>query len=166
MESWARPSHTIVGHATHDNSPASVADPRNVIAAHAVLATELGRDRSPWPQIDLVGPRLDLTSKRGTYVVIRSLGGCWSRPFTTLELAALQGLPVFENGAWLELAGTSHGSWREQIGNMVPPPAAEAIGKQMIAALTAARDGAFVLSNSDIWVREIGGPALEITAST
>ncbi|MFX8262592.1 hypothetical protein ABTL46_22305, partial [Acinetobacter baumannii] len=58
--------------------------------------------------------------------VIRAMDGTWHRPFTTLELAALQSLVDFDQPA-LELAGTSDSLWREHIGNMVPPDAAEAM---------------------------------------
>lgn len=160
VESWAQPSHTIVGHHKHDNSPGSVADPRVVelVLDGAIAAT-------PWPSIEIVGPRIDLASKANCYLVIRASDNCWHRPFTTLELAALQGLPVYTNATWLELAGTSHGVWRKQIGDMVPPPAAESIGRQIVAALTAARDGGMILSNDDVWVREIGGDPIVLTSS-
>lgn len=43
--------------------------------------------------------------------------GAWHRPFTTLELAALQGL--VNPDEHLELEGASHSGWRERIGNAV-----------------------------------------------
>lgn len=76
----------------------------------------------------------------------------WHRPTTTLELAALQGLPVWHRDAWLDF-GVSQGAAREIIGNMVPPPAAEAIAREMIATLLAARAGGLLLSGEPVWVR-------------
>lgn len=61
--------------------------------------------------------------------MIRALDGTWHRPFTTLELAALQGMVDLEET--LELHGTSDSAWRERIGNAVPPPAAQAIAGVM-----------------------------------
>ncbi len=78
----------------------------------------------------------------------------WHRPFTTLELAALQGLVDPEEH--LELEGLSDSAWRERIGNAVPPPAAEAIASVMGQTLLLAWSGeTFVLSNQPIWVRPI-----------
>ena len=45
--------------------------------------------------------------------VIRSPDGTWHRPFTTLELAALQSLVDPEDQ--LELDGLSDADWRERI---------------------------------------------------
>jgi len=61
--------------------------------------------------------------------VIRALDGRWHRPFTTLELAALQSLVDPEEV--LELDGLSDQAWRERIGNAVSPAAAEAIASVM-----------------------------------
>lgn len=86
--------------------------------------------------------------------IIRALDGTWHRPFTTLELAALQGL--IEPEAHLELDGLSDSAWRERIGNAVPPPAAEAIASVMAMSLLLAEAGeTFVLRNEPIWVRPI-----------
>ena len=80
--------------------------------------------------------------------------GTWHRPFTTLELAALQGLVAPEEH--LELDGLSDSAWRERIGNAVPPPAAEAIASMMGETLLLARTGeTFRLSSTPIWVRNI-----------
>lgn len=47
----------------------------------------------------------------------------------------------------------SQGAAREIVGNMVPPPAAEAIAREMIATLLAARAGGLLLSGEPVWVR-------------
>ena len=76
------------------------------------------------------------------------------RPFTTLELAALQSLVDPEEQ--LELDGLSDQDWRERIGNAVPPDAAEAVAEVMGTTLLLAWSGeSFMLSASPIWVRPI-----------
>lgn len=86
--------------------------------------------------------------------VIRALDGTWHRPFTTLELAALQSLVDPEE--CLELDGLSDSDWRERIGNAVPPAAAEAIAGVMGTTLLLAWSGeTFVLSSAPIWVRPV-----------
>lgn len=84
--------------------------------------------------------------------MIIAADGTWHRPLTTLELAALQGFPVLVDGKPLVLAGTSHTRWREAIGNAVPPPAALAIGEQLLRALLIAKLGAFALDSNPVWV--------------
>jgi hypothetical protein len=85
--------------------------------------------------------------------VIIAIDGTWHRPLTTLELAALQGFPLtMADGSPLTLAGRSDSRWRERIGNAVPPPAARAIGQQMLVSLMASA-GDLILSNTAIWVR-------------
>lgn len=120
---WTDSSGAVVGAASADSGPFSVADPR----------------------IELPAPSEQLVA------VIISMDGTWHRPFTTLELAALQGL--VDPGEFLELAGRSDGRWREAIGNAVPPPTAEAIGNEMIRSILLARAGeTFMLSAAPIWV--------------
>ena len=85
---------------------------------------------------------------------IRSIDGTWHRPFTTLELAALQSLVDPEEH--LELEGLSDASWRERIGNAVPPAAATAIANTMGHTLLLAWSGeSFMLSAVPIWVRPL-----------
>lgn len=96
--------------------------------------------------------------------MIRSLDGTWHRPFTTLELAALQSL--VEPEEQLELDGLSDSAWRERIGNAVPPAAAEAIAGVMGTTLLLAWSGeTFVLSSTPIWVRPVA-MALTLPEST
>jgi site-specific DNA-cytosine methylase len=84
--------------------------------------------------------------------VIRALDGTWHRPFTTYELAALQGF--IDPDADFVLGGDSHQSWRERIGNAVPPPAAQAIGGVMGQTLLLAWSGeTFAMSAAPIWVQ-------------
>ena len=86
--------------------------------------------------------------------VIISLDGTWHRPFTTLELAALQGL--LDPEEQLELDGLSDSAWRERIGNAVPPPAARAIAGVMgeVLLLTWAGE-TFSMSSNPIWVQGV-----------
>lgn len=144
-------SHTgaVSASANHDNGPWSVADPRMPEANDKVIA------------------------------IIRSLDDTWHRPFTTLELAAIQSL-INPEDIWsadeqvqreiehfnlmnqaaalncFRLAGESDQSWRERIGNAVPPDAAEAIAGVMGITLLLAWSGeTFTLSSQSIWVQPI-----------
>jgi hypothetical protein len=85
---------------------------------------------------------------------IRALDGTWHRPFTTLELAALQSLIEPEEA--LELDGLSDQAWRERIGNAIPPKAGQAIAEVMGTTLLLAESGeTFQLSATPIWVRPV-----------
>ena len=121
---WEEPSGAVSAAACHDNGRWSVADPRMPAAADKLVA------------------------------VIRALDGTWHRPFTTLELAALQSLVDPEE--YLELDGLSDSDWRERIGNAVPPDAAEAIAGVMGTTLLLAWSGeTFMLSSAPIWVKPV-----------
>jgi len=136
---WAAPSGAVTGHAGHDNGRFSVADPRPV--------DEGSQQPNPMGDAPCQLPAPDAR----LVAVIRALDGTWHRPFTTLELAALQSL--FEPGETLELDGASDSRWREWIGNAVPPAAAIAIGSVMAQTLLLAWSGeTFILSSSPIWV--------------
>lgn len=139
---WDAPAYAVTGSARHDNGPNNVADPR-----------------LPTPDDRLVA-------------IIRSLDDTWHRPFTTLELAALQGL--IDPGERFELDGRSDSAWRERIGNAVPPPAAAAIASVIGQALLLAWAGeTFVLGATPIWVRDVAiaasvdhSPAIEASSET
>lgn len=121
---WGDPSYAVSGAACHDNGHWSVADPRMPKATDNLVA------------------------------VIRSLDDTWHRPFTTLELAALQSLVDPEED--LHLYGANDGHHRERIGNAVPPDAAQAIGSVIGETLLLAWSGeTFVLGSTPIWVRPI-----------
>ncbi|END0094369.1 DNA cytosine methyltransferase [Pseudomonas aeruginosa] len=107
-------------------------------------------DNGRWSVAD---PRIPAANDRLT-CIIQSLDGTWHRPFTTLELAALQSLVDPEEQ--LILDGLSDSDWRERIGNAVPPAAAEAIAGVMGTTLLLAEQGeTFMLSNTPIWVRPV-----------
>ncbi len=130
VQAWGGTSGAVPGFGKYDRGPWSVADPRE----------------DQWSQLPAGDERL--------VTIIRALDGTWHRPFTTLELAALQGLVDPEEH--LELDGLSDSAWRERIGNAVPPPAAEAIAGVMGRTLLLAWSGeTFMLSSEPIWVQPI-----------
>jgi len=135
---WDQPAGTVTGSTRPASGAPSVADPRLAAAgpAHTPEAGVL-----PDPTDRLVA-------------LIVAEDGTWHRPFTTLELAALQGL--IDPEEQLELDGLSDSAWRERIGNAVPPPAAAAIASVIGQTLLLAWSGeTFVLSSQPIWVRPI-----------
>ncbi|WP_375592144.1 DNA cytosine methyltransferase [Chitiniphilus eburneus] len=98
-------------------------------------------------------PRLPAATDKLTCVIVAE-DGTWHRPFTTLEMAALQSLVEPED--YLELDGLNDQNWRERIGNAVPPAAAQAIAEVMGTTLLLAWSGeTFVLSATPVWVRPV-----------
>lgn len=133
VTSWSTPSLAIPGFAKLDNGPWSVADPREAEGDHTVAL--------PRPTDRLVA-------------VIRSIDGTWHRPFTTAELAALQGLLDPEDPLCLD--GTSDAQWRERVGNAIPSGAAQAMACVMGETLLLSWAGeTFQLSSTPIWVRPL-----------
>ncbi|WP_448482850.1 DNA cytosine methyltransferase [Pseudoxanthomonas mexicana] len=119
-------------------------------AASGAVSAAAGHDNGRWSVAD---PRLP-DARTQLVAVIRSLDGTWHRPFTTLELAALQSLVDPE--AQLELDGLSDQAWRERIGNAVPPAAARAIAGEIGRTLLLAWTGqTFALGSTPIWVRNV-----------
>ncbi|WP_236233253.1 DNA cytosine methyltransferase [Pseudomonas tohonis] len=166
---WAGTAGTVTGSQQVASGALSIADPRalhrskgdnyltgghyGVVAfdqpAGAVSASARC-DNGRWSVAD---PRMPAADERLT-CIIQSLDGTWHRPFTTLELAALQSLVDPEEQ--LELDGLSDSDWRERIGNAVPPAAAEAIAHVMGTTLLLAELGeTFVLSSMPVWVRPV-----------
>jgi hypothetical protein len=94
---------------------------------------------------------------------IRSLDGTWHRPFTTLELAALQSLFDPEDPADCAAfsmacvdVSKSDGTHREWIGNAVPPEGIETTAVEMLRTLMLADAGeTFQLNAAPIWVRPV-----------
>jgi site-specific DNA-cytosine methylase len=121
---WDQPSYSVSGSANHDNGWWNVADPRIPEENEKLVA------------------------------IIRSMDGTWHRPFTTLELAALQSL--VDPDDLHDLDGDSDAAKRERIGNVVPPLAAQAIADLMGQTLLMAWTGqTFMLSSASIWVRNV-----------
>lgn len=133
---WEEPAGAVPAYAKYDRGRWAVADPR---------------EAPDEPLFELPAPNDRLVA------VIRALDGTWHRPFTTLELAALQSLVDPDDIAeGFHLDGNSDSAWRERIGNAVPPDAAEAIAGVMATTLLLARSGqTFILSNQPIWVRPL-----------
>lgn len=150
------------------------------------VSASAGYDNGRWsiadPRID-EAPQLPALNQK-TVALIRALDGTWHRPFTTLELGALQSLidpdehwstdPKIQReidehkrrtgaSAFPLLDGTNDSAHRERIGNAVPKLAAQAIGEVMGTTLLLAAAGeTFVLSAMPIWVQPV---AIAIAAS-
>lgn len=147
---WQETAGAVSANGQHDNGRWSVADPRDMPALNENLVCRIiARD------------------------------GTWHRPFTTLELAALQSLidpdeywapakdPAlraridmlenrFTGREFFILDGKSDQAHRERIGNAVPPEAAEAIAGVIGTTLLLAWTGeTFSLGSTPIWVREV-----------
>jgi len=141
VATWHQNVGAVSASACHDNGSWSVADPRNFANS---------QDSLPAPTDKLV-------------CRISALDGTWHRPFTTLELAALQSLydpddyaEAEERGEHFQMDGNSDSAHRERIGNAVPRKAARAMGEVIGQAILLARGGeSFQLSASPIWVRPI-----------
>jgi site-specific DNA-cytosine methylase len=149
VSDWHSTSCTVVGSACHDNSAVSVNDPRWPEPTHKIRHMFVNGERIPV----LVGPPVELDKQQ--LMIIEAADGTWHRPLTTLELAALQSLPVRDGQGWLTYDGRSHKGWRMRIGNAIPPRAAQAIGEQMMMTLNASDDGRLLMSASNIWVDEV-----------
>lgn len=136
---WNTPSGAVSAAACHDNGRWSVADPRTGTFQTAGVPDDV----PPMPAADTK-----------LVAVITAADGTWHRPFTTLELAALQSLVDPEEQ--LELDGLSDSAWRERIGNAVPSDAAQAIASEMGRTLLLAWSGeTFALSAAPVWVRPV-----------
>jgi len=131
---WNQNTGTVISGSTTGQGAYAVADPR--LPDHAQRKESKGIP----------------DANENIVAMIRSLDNTWHRPFTTLELAALQGL--IEPEEYLELEGMADIAWRERIGNAVPPPAAQAIASVMGKTLLLAWAGeTFVLDSAPIWVK-------------
>lgn len=159
---WDKPAETVTGGAKIHAGAFQVADPRiqcrpragayRVLRWEEAAATITGSlhvDNGAAAVADL---RLNPDRPPPFTPLIIAADGTWHRPLTTFELGMLQSLPPLIDGKPLVLAGTSHTRWREAIGNMVPPDAAENIGTQLLRALLLSTLGLFELDNSPIWV--------------
>lgn len=146
---WDETAGTVAASAGHDNGRGSVADPRP-----AVLDVE---------HVPLPKPTDRLVCR------IVSLDETWHRPFTTLELAALQSIVDPEEAFYVD----DEGNWqcrmdvdlgnansdvvkREWIGNAVPPHASKAMATTIGETLLLAGMGeSFTLSTREIWAKPL-----------
>ncbi|WP_066297787.1 DNA cytosine methyltransferase [Bacillus sp. FJAT-29937] len=123
VQKWDEPSKTVIGAGDIHAGSAAVAD-----------------------------PRIPEETQQGVFIIIAE-DGTWHRPLTTLELGVLQSLPLtLYSGEPLKLAGNSDARFRERIGNMVPPAAAQAIADTMLRTLLANESGEWLMSGEEIWV--------------
>ncbi len=161
---WDKPSKTVTGAMRPNNGAISVADPR--LGCHPREGsygvqdwdkpgnTVTGSGDVHAGTAAVADPRIPADNEAGTWIIV-SLDGTWHRPLTTWELLALQGFPVYmPGGSPVVLTGKSDAKWRERIGNAVPPPAAQAIGEQILRTLLLNAMGVWELSGTGIWVRE------------
>jgi site-specific DNA-cytosine methylase len=167
---WDSSARTVISGSTTGEGAFAVADPRpanqkqqgdafltngnyGVVdwqGTSGAVSAAASHDNGRWAVAD---PRLP-SARENLVCVIRSLDGTWHRPFTTLELAALQSLVDPEEQ--LELDGLSDQAWRERIGNAVPPAAARAIAEEFGRTLLLAWTGqTFALGSTPIWVRNV-----------
>lgn len=116
---WNKPISTVTGSASvsSSNAVAAVQDIRYGEYQNNTAKAEIPKE-----------------TESGIWVIVAE-DGTWHRPLTTLELAALQGLPLLHNGAPLRLSGNSEALWREHIGNGVPVQTAAAIGNAILDTL-------------------------------
>lgn len=132
---WSSASHAVTSAGQHDNGFWSVADPRDHEAAAPT------------------GISLPTATTR-LVCIIRALDNTWHRPFTTLELAAIQDLVDPEE--FIAFHGNSDSAWRERIGNAVPPASATAIASAIGTTFLLAKTGnTFLLSDTPIWVQPL-----------
>lgn len=130
---WDEATNAVPGYAKHDRGSWSVADPRDQDGDLV--------ERLPAPSDKLVAR-----------IIARD--NTWHRPFTTLELAALQS--IFDPGEIFNLEGGSDQMKREWIGNAVPSAAARGMAETIGETLLLADAGeTFTLSSREIWVRPL-----------
>lgn len=154
---WEQTGYAVSGSACHDNGFNSVADPRD-----ALFSTE-----------PIILPRPD------DRLVCRIIApdGTWHRPFTTLDLAALQSLfdpeeifsieatefgDVWRCATPFDLIDGSDVTKREWIGNAVPGASATGMAETIGETLLLADLGeSFFLSTREIWAKP-GALALSV----
>ncbi len=146
---WSAAASAVIGAVQVGSGAPSLADPRAPelpahLTEHRVLT---------WLEAaaTLEDPTLDPKRPSKAPTIIVASDGTWHRPMTTLELAALQGLPATVNGKPLQLAGGTTVQ-REHVGNCVPVGTARAIAEQMLRTLHAADAGDLFLDASPVWV--------------
>lgn len=164
VRKWDEPAGTVTGAMRPNNGALTVADPRLGCRcrngnygvqrwnqpANTVTSADIHAG-----SVAVADPRIPEDNEQGVWIIIAE-DGTWHRPLTTWELLALQGFPVYmPDGSPVVLAGKSDARWRERIGNAVPPPAARAIGEQILRALVLSAHNTWELSATPIWVRPI-----------
>jgi site-specific DNA-cytosine methylase len=170
VQDWNGPSTTVIGSDRVGSGALCVADPRPAAQKEkgdayltngnygvvgwndttGAISASACCDNGKWSVAD---PRLPEPNEKLDCVII-ALDGTFHRPFSTLELAALQSLIDPED--IFDLDGKSDSAKRERIGNAVPAEAAAAIASTMGQTLLLAWSGTtFALSATPIWVQPI-----------
>ena len=172
LSEWDETASTVTGRPNLHSGAQSIADPRLNCTPRSGT---MGVNRWDEPGKTVIGagdihagssavadPRIPDDTESGVYVIIAE-DGTWHRPLTTLELAALQSIPLtMPDGSPLVLAGKSDARWREAIGNAVPPAAAKAMGNQILVAWLASQVGwEWELSQQQVWVRPLAGDDID-----
>lgn len=166
VEEWEKPSSTVIaGGKGVQGGWLSVADPRigltrsdpyGVVRWNQTGGAVIGSANLDNGRFSVADPRITSLPEASQKLVaiIRSIDGTWHRPFTTLELAALQSL--VDPDDIFDLDGDADGVKRERIGNAVPAAAAQAVAAEMGRTLLMAWSGeTFMLSSLPIWVQPI-----------
>lgn len=154
---WDQTSYSVSGSACHDNGFNSVADPRPAEFESDVIALP------------------DLNDRLVCRII--ATDNTWHRPFTSLDLAALQACfdpeeifqqidtpsgPQWHCATPFDLVDGSDVTKREWIGNMVPGAAATGIAETIGETILLADMGeSFFLSSREIWAKP-GALALSV----
>ena len=179
---WDEPSRTVIaGGKGVQGGYLSIADPRSGLAADrgaylsgghygvvpwsessGAVSSAACHDNGRWSVAD---PRIDALPAFDDRLIATIIAedGTHHRPFTTLELAALQSLfdpedPLEASAFTADFTAdvSSDSMHREWIGNAVPKKAAMAIGTEILRTLMLADAGeTFALSATPIWVRPV-----------
>ncbi|WP_241065445.1 DNA cytosine methyltransferase [Achromobacter insuavis] len=162
VAAWDKHVGAVSASACHDNGSWSIADPRYVPGGAAVHGGEWNAGTHSGGDVPGNVPVLPAANDK---LVCRILAedGTWHRPFTTLELAALQSIydpddyaEAEARGEVFQMDGISDSAHRERIGNAVPRKAAKAMAEEIGRAILLSRAGeSFQLSSTPIWVRPI-----------
>jgi len=165
VSKWDESANTVTGAMRPNNGALTIADPRLGCKCRSgsygvqdwsdPAKTVTGADIHSG-NCAVSDPRIPKDTESGVWIII-ALDGSWHRPLTTWELLALQGFPLYmPDGSPVVLSGKSDAKWRERIGNAVPPPAARAIGEQILRTLLLSKLDVWELSNQEIWVQPGG----------
>ncbi|OLN29932.1 DNA cytosine methyltransferase [Desulfosporosinus metallidurans] len=167
VNKWGDEANTVTGAYRPNNGAMSIEDPRmscsprsgtmGVTSWNEPAKTVIGAGDIHAGSAAIADPRIPKDNETlDPPPIIISLDGTWHRPLTTLELAAIQGLPLMVNGKPLQFSGNSDAVWREQIGNMVPPDAGQVMAEQALYAFMASAEGVWTMAAEGIWVAPEG----------
>jgi site-specific DNA-cytosine methylase len=173
------PAHTIAGTSFSGCGAYAWADPRADHRASLIRgavgpipleqALKTMDVPAPWAIVDPSRPGETLCTiakpdgQPSAYPIILRPDGYWNRPLSPWELLGLMAFPLYLGGRPVRLAGSSTSKWRTRIGNAVPPLAAAAFFRRILASYLAADAGTTLMSDgTDIWVSPWNDPDHEI----